>query len=139
MRPHDNEQRLPGLIYKCIPLEDKFTLEDYNIEEMSNIHVIDDIDIGTESDKSKIMQIFVNILGKDRDKIYTITLDVEGNKDTIKSVKAQVRDLVGIAMKHQQIIFAGKHLSDGEQLLSECKVGHQCLLHVIELRPIKVR
>jgi len=85
-----------GIFFAGKELEDKNTLEDYNIQNESTLHCY--------------MQIFVKTLtGK------IINLDVDP-ASLLEEIKVEIQDKVGIPYEQQHLIFAGEELENGRTL-----------------------
>jgi ubiquitin C len=116
---HDKQGIAPAeqrLIFNGKQLEDGHTLNDYNVDDSANIHLVLRLRGG--------MQIHVKTLSGQ-----TTTIEVD-KMDTIESVKDKIHDKQGIAPAEQRLIFNGKQLEDGHTL-NDYNVDDSANIHLV--------
>jgi ubiquitin C len=119
------------LIYGGKQLEDGQTLQDYNVEPDSTIHLVLKLKGGMVEDSQVEvlnldggMQIFVKTLtGKD------MTLTVQPTM-TVENLKKQIQATEGIEADQQRLIYGGKQLEDG-QTLQDYNVEPDSTIHLV--------
>ena len=108
------EQQL-RLIFAGKQLEDGHTLNGYNIQHESTLHIVLSL---------RGLQIFVKTLtGK------TITLNVQPS-NTVGHVKKRIQNKEGNPLDQQEFVFAGRYLEDG-RTLSYYYIHNHSTLHLV--------
>jgi ubiquitin C len=108
------------LIFAGKQLEDGRTLQDYNIQKESTLHLVLRLRGG--------MQIFVRTLtGK------TMTFEVQAN-ETMQDIKKKIADREGIPPDQQRLLFVGKELKD-DTTLQDHGIQKESTIHLIMRLP----
>ena len=111
---HPDFQRL---ISAGRPLHDEKTLSDYNVQKGSTLQLLLKLRF------PQYLKIFVTtVSGK------PFTLDVHGC-DTIKKLKAEIKDKKGIPSHQQKLTFKGKLLEDGRKV-SDYPIQNSNIIHL---------
>ncbi|GJW60230.1 polyubiquitin 11 [Tanacetum coccineum] len=112
---HDKEGIPPDhqrLIFSGVQLSDGFTLDYYDIQSESALHLV-----------VTLMTIFIKLPTK------IITLRVESS-DTISNVKAKIQNMMDIPVSHQRMIFGTKKLDD-EFTISDYSIQNESNIHLV--------
>ena len=73
-------------------------------------------------------QVFVVIFGNK-----AITLDVVPDEDTIKNMKAKIREKEGIEIEDQILEFNGKILNNDKATLKQCGIKKEGYINLLDL------
>jgi ubiquitin C len=102
-------------------LEDSHTLEDYDIQYMSTVHLVPRLRLHT------IEVYVVTLTGR------TISINTCGS-ETIKILKSRIQDKEGYPSDGQLLIFKARLLEDG-CTLEDYNIQHGSTLNILTLRP----
>jgi ubiquitin C len=116
------------LCYSGKILNNKLTINDYNITDNSRLQLLISLNGGGENEASAsasgTKQIFIKTLqGK------TLTLDVNDN-DTIASIKDKIAEKEGIPQEQQRLVFNGKQLED-KNTIAEYGIENDASIHLV--------
>lgn len=112
------------LIYRQKQLADNITVDEYNIEPLSIVHMVRHLRFRCYGE-CQPRSIFVqNVLTNE-----SITLEVT-LIDTIKSVKAKIQVQTGIPINQQRLTFGDKVLTDDEERLMDYNIETESTVHL---------